>query len=40
MDYKERLRQFEIKKQELEYRNLTSSEYEQEVRKLAMIYDI
>lgn len=38
--YAERLRQFEQAKRELENKPLTAVEYEMEVRKLAMIYDV
>lgn len=39
-DYRNRLREFESKKRELDYRDLTPQEYQQEVRRLAAAYGI
>ena len=39
-DYQNRLREFEYKKQQLQYRELTPREYEAELRRLAAAYGI
>lgn len=40
MGYNERLKQFEQAKRELDNRELTAEEYQQEIRRLALIYDV
>jgi len=39
-DYYSRLREYEIEKQQLDYKDLTPAQYQSEIRKLAKKYGI
>lgn len=39
-DYQSRLREYEAECKNLQYKDLTPVEYEQEIKRLAMMYDV